>query len=188
VIKTIRGLYRAFDDLFQGIGSVCRECREKNSYPDCQGYIWLLGEEAEKLLANNIEVAVANRRVFFINSFADGKGGLDIEQIKPPCPHYKHGKCSIRSMRPLVCRMYPLGFSKERGKMSLVLYLDCLFSQKNRTNTSFLERTLVLFERIDPALLQRLICEYQRVLDLSRFPQGKNKVLVIKSLKKNERR
>ncbi len=184
MITTLAGLYRALDKLFSDIGPVCKECQENCRYPDCHGYLWLLPEEAKRLLETGIEVVVINRKLYFINSFSDGKGGLDIEQMKPPCPYCKGGRCSIRHLRPFVCHLYPLGFSRESGKMELILYEDCLFSERNSSNREFRAEVIVLFKQIDPKFLQRITKVYKKVLDVSIFPEGPNRVSPVMALEK----
>lgn len=187
MIKTIVGLYRALDLLLEGIGQTCKECQESHIYQDCVGYVWLLPEEVKKLLSAGIEIVEVNGRIHFLNSFSDGKGGLNIEAMKPPCPHCKSNGCSIRSLRPFVCRLYPLGFSLEDGMIKLVLHEDCLFSERNKGGNRFENKAIALFRNIDHELLGKVIKVYRLVVGVSSFPDGSNKVRPIMVLWKERR-
>lgn len=182
MIKTLKGLYRVLDILFRGIDRVCQECQGRGYYDDCRGYIWLLPEEARRLYNAGVEIVEINNRVRFLNSFSNDRGEIDVEQFKPPCPWCKSKGCSIYKMRPLVCRLYPLGFSLEDDIMCLVLYVDCLFSERRMSDPHFQEQARALLKRIDPKLLRRILRTYEKVLSISRFPQGPNKVVKIVSL------
>ena len=188
MIKTLRGLYRALDDLFGDTKALCAECQKDHRYQDCVGYVWLMREEAGKLLGVGVEVVVANRNVYFLNSFSDGKGGMDIGMMKPPCPHCRSDGCSIRNLRPLACHMYPLGFSRESGILKLVLHMDCLFSERFGNGKEFRAKAEKLFRRIDPRLLRKIISAYRKVLNVSIFPEGENKVDSLLNLQDEERR
>lgn len=184
MIKTLKGFYRAIDALLQGISKTCGQCRDDC----CFGYVWLMPEESKRLYRQGFEIVEINRRACFINSFSDGKGGIDIGQFKPPCPYCKERKCTIRTKRPLVCRMYPLGFFHDEGIIKLALYLDCLFSRKKAEDDSFKKRATALFKTIDPSLLRKIIRAYMSVLEISDFPKGPNRTLPFSYLARIEGR
>jgi len=84
--------------------------------------------------------------------------------------------------------MYPLGISRENGIMKIVLYTDCLFSERFGNGKAFRAKAAKLFRRIDPRLLRKIISTYRKVLDVSIFPEGKNKVDSLFNLQDEERR
>jgi Fe-S-cluster containining protein len=188
MIRTLRGLCRALDDLFGDTKALCAECQNSRCYQDCVGYVWLLREEVDDLLDAGVEVVVVNHNVYFLNSFSDGSGGMDVGIMKPPCPYCRSSGCSIRNLRPLACRMYPLGFSRESGMLKIVLHTDCLFSERFGGSEEFRAGVAKLFRRIDPKLLRKIISAYRKVLDVSIFPEGDNKVDSLLNLRGKERR
>lgn len=172
MIKTLRELYKELDQLFLGISKFCWQCKDY----DCQGYVWLLPQEAERLYKLGIEVLEVNNSVSFIHCFSDKGGKINVELYKPQCPYYKGRKCTIYKSRPLACRMYPLNFASEDGIIYLVLHLDCLFSRQ-KGNISFQKQAISLFKKVDLELLKKMVENYKLVYDLSKFPRQKNRYL-----------
>lgn len=178
MINTINELYSAFDNLFKGIEEDCKKCE----YSRCLGYVWLLSQEAERLIENGSGVLQINEDIFFVNSFSVTEKKIDIEQFKPKCPFLKMGRCAIYIQRPLSCRMYPLSFSICGDKLQLVLNLDCLYSRNKMNCRSFKEESLAILQGTERALLREITETYRRVHAVSKFPQGENHCIIISSL------
>jgi len=178
VINTIDKLYSAFDNLFKGIEEDCKKC----DYSRCLGYVWLLSQEAERMVDNGLEVLQINENLFFINSFPVINRKINVEQFKPQCPFLDDGRCSIYDNRPLSCRMYPLSFYIENGILQLVLHLDCLYSRHRMNCRIFKENSLAILQRVEKNLLKEIAETYRQVFAISKFPQGGNHCTVIGSL------
>ncbi len=188
--ESLRKIYIDFDVLYQGILSVCADCGDH----DCEGYVWLLPEEASALYDLNISIVEINNNTSFINSFEEVNGRLLIERPKPPCKLRHRGLCSIYTSRPLVCRMYPIGFATIQNEVSVVLHKDCQFARglKGREKELFLLKVLRTFEYTSPKLLMNIMDTYGKVDAISAFPDGSNIFEVIAPLRAlinpNERR
>lgn len=178
MIETLEQLYIAFDNLFRGIEKDCVKCK----FSRCLGYVWLLAEEAERLIENGLEVLQINENLFFVNSFPVVEGEINIEQFKPKCSFLTDGRCGIYNQRPLSCRMYPLSFYIENGILQLVLHLDCLYSRHRMNCRIFKENSLAILQRVEKNLLKEIAETYRQVFAISKFPQGGNHCTVIGSL------
>lgn len=173
MIKKLNELYKALGSLFLGISEVCQQCQDD----DCQGFIWLVPQEAERLYQDGVEILEINNNISFLQSFTEKDKKINIEQFKPPCPFCKKKRCTIYSKRPLVCRMYPLAFATENGIVYLILHLDCLFSKQKAADVLFRDRAVTLFKRLHPRLLKKIMETYRCVDSISKFPEGPNKYL-----------
>ncbi len=178
LIETLEQFYQELDLFYYGIEKYCYNCRDL----DCMGYVWLLPQEAKRLYKQGIEVLEINNNINFLHPFV-GKKKTDIEQFQPPCPWYKEKKCVIYHKRPLVCRMYPLGFVSEDDIIYLVLHLDCFYAKQKVKNNSFLEQVVEIFKRIHRLLLGKIIDTFHNVDYISKFPQGNSEYLRIISIK-----
>jgi len=173
LINTLEELYDALDSLFCGISQICQECHED----DCKGYNWLLPREMDRLYENDVEILEINKNIYFIKPRFGKQDEVNIEMIKPECPLRKNKKCTIYSVRPLVCRMYPLNFSTERDTIYLVLHLDCLYSKKKKGDVVFLSQAVELIKDLNPRLLEEIKKIHRDFNSISKFPIGKNKYL-----------
>lgn len=171
MIRKLQGLYVALNRLFNGIGDVCLNCE----FPRCQGYIWLLSEEAKRLYDRGVEILEVNDSISFINPFSESEK-IDIEKVKPTCLWYRNGRCGIYKMRPLHCRMYPLSFATKNGIIYLVLHLDCLYAKIKIKDTIFIERAKAIFRRVDRKLFRKILETYQSVDRITKFPAGGNRI------------
>jgi len=178
MIRTLHQLYTYLDELFYEIEVDCIRCE----FSRCLGYVWLLSEEAEILVDRGVEVLEVNQEIFFINSFPEEKGEIDIEKFKPKCVFLENGRCSIHMQRPLSCRMYPLSFWTEDDKLQLVLHLDCLFSKRRIRSQEFKNLSLALFGDLDRSLLGRIREAYIKVFTISKFPRGGNNFIILGTL------
>lgn len=183
MIKSLKELYDALDDLFFDISNVCKNCK----YDDCAGYIWLLQQEVSVLMKAGVEILQVNDISNFVNPF-QGKENIDIEQVKPKCPWYKNRRCTVRSNRPLVCRMYPLNFATEGDNIYLVLHMDCDYSLNNQFNEEFHKRAIALFGNITDGFFAKILKTYILVDGITKFPDGPNnykKLIKVNRLKSN---
>lgn len=170
-------LYAAFDHLYRDIGSVCAGCADH----DCEGYVWLLEEEATILYHHGIPIAEVNECLSFIHSFEEEDGHLLIDKPKPPCILRKNGLCFIYSVRPLVCRMYPVGFARHDGSLSLVLHKDCQFSRQltGAEKASFFQNVMDILRSVPTGVIRQIVQTFENVDDISSFPSGPNSIDVI---------
>lgn len=178
MINTLNELYSAFDSLFKGIEKDCDKC----GYSRCLGYVWLLPQEADRLIEEGLEVLQVNESLFFINSFPVVERKIHIEQFKPECLFLNMGCCGIYNQRPLSCRMYPLSFSIRGDKLQLVLHLDCLYSRHRMNCRVFKRSSLIIFQETEKDLLREITETYRGVSAISKFPRGENHCIVIGSL------
>ncbi|MBU4374968.1 hypothetical protein KKH38_00465 [Patescibacteria group bacterium] len=178
MINTLTELYSSFDELLDGISEICKKC----SYYDCMGYLWLLPDEAKKLLDADIELLTVNNGINFINPFKAGEE-IDIERFKPICPWFKNHLCRIRSLRPLVCRMYPLNFAAEHDNIYLVLHLDCEYAKINKGNKNFQQKATDLFRQINTQFFQQILNSYRLVNNIIKFPRGPNRYLKLANVR-----
>ena len=172
MITTLVELYAALDELLDGISDVCQNCADD----DCLGYLWLLPEEVENLYEAGVELMEVNEKMAFINPFANGDQ-IDVEKVKPPCPWCHSRRCSIRSLRPFFCRMYPVNFAAEDDHVYLVLHLDCEYARQREHDAEFHQMAIDLFRRLDPQLFSQILNTYRLVEAISKFPAGNNRYL-----------
>lgn len=181
-------LYLELNFLYRDIRSVCVACQDH----DCEGYVWLLKEEASALYDLNIPIVEINESTFFIHSFEEVDGVISIEKPKPPCRLRQNGLCSIYDSRPLVCRIYPVGLVTVSDEIMLVLHKDCKFSRdiKDEAKTVFIAQAIEILKKTPNDLLDEIMDTYRKVDAISAFPEGPNTFEVITPLRslKNERR
>lgn len=172
-------LYGAFAYLYEGIGTICAICKDH----DCEGYTWLLTEEADSLFNQGVAIVEINEGLHFLHSFEEVDGRLLIDKPKPPCKLRSNGLCTIYDSRPLVCRMYPIGFAVYNGSVQLVLHEDCQFSQElqGEKRMSFFRKVIEILQSVSPETIRRLTDEYAEIDGISSFPDGLNFYEVITS-------
>ena len=171
MITDLAELYTACDDFFGDISRYCQICK----YDDCAGYQWLLPDEVEELLNADIELLKINGEINIINPF-QGRA-INIEEVKPQCPYYQGKRCSIRPLRPFICRIYPLNFATEGGKIYLVLHLDCDYSRCRQADIYFHQQAIDLFRQIEPRFFKSILSVYCKMDAITKFPEGPNKYL-----------
>jgi len=173
-------LYREFDQLYRDIGIICAGCKDY----ECEGYVWLLAEEAETLYNQNIPIVEINEDMHFVHSFEEVDGRILIDKPKPPCILRANGLCTIYGIRPLVCRMYPVGFEYDDGLVRLVLHEDCQFARElqGEDRRSFFQAVIGIFQSVPQELIRRLNDEYAKVYGISIFPEGPNLFEAIASI------
>ncbi len=173
MIKTLNELYKAMDKLFAGISDSCEKC----DYDDCKGYIWLLPAESSKLFQAGVPILEVNEGISFISPFEEKD--IDVEKFKPDCLWCKERKCTIRKLRPLTCRMYPLNFLKKGDIIYLALHLDCLYSQSKKDDQEFKSKAIDLLKSIDQKLLNLILEVYLSYEGVTKFPFGPNRCMVL---------
>lgn len=181
-------LYLELNFLYRDIRSVCVNCQDH----DCEGYVWLLQEEASSLYDLNVPIVEINDSTFFIHSFEEINGVISIEKPKPPCRLRQNGLCSIYNSRPLVCRIYPISLSIADDEVLIVLHKDCKFSRdiKGETKTVFIAQAIKILKQLPDNLLNEIMDTFRKVNAISAFPDGPNTFEVIAPLRSltNERR
>lgn len=180
----LQWLYEQLDKLYRGIfDSVCVTCADH----DCEGYVWLLPEEADTLFEAGVSVVEINSGVQFIHSFPEEDGRIVVDRPKPPCVLREEKRCSVYDIRPLVCRMYPVGFVTHEGIVSLVLHEDCAFtrSQDEEAKTQFVQKVSSIFQNLPEELTARILQCYQDVNELSVLPDEPNTYEVIAAFGNN---
>ena len=177
----LRKLYLELDFLYRDIRSVCAICQDH----DCEGYVWLLKEEASALYDLDIPIVEINESTFFIHSFEEINGSISIEKPKPPCRLRQDGLCLIYDSRPLVCRLYPVGLVTVNKEVMLVLHKDCKFSRdiKDEAKTVFIAQIIEILEQTPSDLLDEIMDTYRKVDAISAFPEGPNTFEVITPLR-----
>lgn len=169
MIHSLSELSHRLDLLYGDITQWCDVCTDK----DCGGTVWLLPEEAEKLYEMGVPIAEINDGIFFIHSFPQAGKRIIVDQPNFPCILRKSKRCSIYSERPLVCRLYPVGFAIEQGNTFLVLYEGCLFLRELREDLPiFIEKVKRLFRDLDKELLYLLTRTYSAAESISKYPSG----------------
>ena len=165
-------LYSRFDSLYRDIHLVCSGCDDH----DCEGFVWLLKEESFLLYDMGVPIMEINDSTFFIHSFEESNGELLISKPKPPCRLRKEGFCSIYSSRPLVCRMYPVGFASVDDDILLVLHKDCKFSRSinGKAKALFIAKVIQILKEVSLDLLVEISDSFREVEKISAFPEGPN--------------
>ncbi len=178
--KDLRTLYDAFGRIYETIGMICADCKDH----DCEGYVWLLGEEAESLYELGVPIVEINKGLHFLHSFEEVDGHILIDKPKPPCRLRAEGLCTIYNSRPLVCRMYPVGFAMYEGIVQLVLHEDCQFSRElqGEKRMSFFRTVIEILRSVSPGTIRSLTDEYAEIDEISSFPDGPNSFEAIASI------
>lgn len=183
--QSLLELYVRLDALYQDIHVICRNCPDH----DCEGYVWLLEDEARLLQSCGTPIITINGHIRFIHSFEEEDGRIIVDKPKPPCRLRKNGLCSVYDSRPLVCRMYPVGLVTVEEQVMLVLHRDCKFSRElaGSEKESFIRRMLDILESASPELLDEIIQTYREVDAISAFPEGPNSYEILALLRENTR-
>lgn len=161
-ITTLSQLYQIFDRLNSECGRHCNKCNDL----DCAGYIWLLPEEAEKLLENDVDIIEVNQNTHFINSFEKSDGTIDLTQKYPKCIHQcpNTNKCLIHKNRPLTCHMYPIGPETINGQDMWICHCECEFIRyliSNNAIDDYVLNAKNILRRIDKKLYDEIIQVYK---------------------------
>lgn len=169
-ITTLKQLYSNLDLLFKDIFRYCENCREE----DCKGYIWLLPEEIKRFINRRIPIVEINKTVHFLDSFVRRNKKIDVEFIKPSCVYRNEDRrCALYSLRPLVCRFYPLDLMMLGDEIWLIIHTDCLFFQKLDKSgklNNFLVQVKGIFYNCSKLLLKYLSIEYKKVYNILKYP------------------
>lgn len=170
-------LYAEFDHLYRDIGMICASCKDH----DCEGYVWLLAEEAEMLYNHDIPIVEINDGLCFIHSFQERDGRIMVDIPKPPCSWRKNGQCTIYQIRPLVCRMYPVGLANHGSQLLLVMHQDCQFSRElsGEGRTSFFRTVISILQSVSQETIAEIANTYLKIDEISAFPDGQNSIEII---------
>jgi Fe-S-cluster containining protein len=166
-IDSIERLKAATAVALQGIGESCRAC----SFPDCQGYPWIMPEEEEGLLDAGLRLVQLNGEEgpTYLDTFRrdDATGAIVIGALSPPCPYRgADGRCTVHAARPLVCHLYPLTLEVVDGVVVWAVHTDCEFVQRKiaaERFAGFLADLRRMTERVAPDLRRRLVQTTERV-------------------------
>ncbi len=156
-IQSQRQFETELDATWAGIEADCLGCKD----PDCMGYVWLTEPDQDRFVEGQIQFVRANGPTgpCFVNSYRRTRSGaLDPSVRSPKCPHrLLTGACGIHEVRPVVCRMYPLGVEMliDEGPF-WVLHLNCAHVRR-LSQTNKLSRLKFRLER----LLDRLDTDFR---------------------------
>lgn len=185
-IETLTQLNTAFDDLYQGIESDCKECQ----YPDCMGYTWLLKEDADRLYELGVSLVQINDGPTFIHSFPTKTDGQpDVSVRRPSCSQLCDGvrRCSIHKDRPFVCHLYPIGFeTRSDGVVVWALHQDCLYARRLEERSllsDFKQQVRSIINNVSPQLLREIAETVYAVEAIYYFPEGGNSYIEIEELR-----
>lgn len=126
MIETLNELKDRLRKIFPNIQESCKKC----GYPDCRGYIYLLKEEVNDLLNDDIDVICLNKSVYLIDSFRRKENGeLDLTEFSPKCIlRCEDGRCKIHNQKPLICLSYPIIIDRyQDGKDYWVFHKLCQY-------------------------------------------------------------
>lgn len=125
-LSTVDAFKAGLADVWSSIEESCQNCSD----PDCMGYVWLMNDDAEKLMRSGRSVVRVNppRGPRFIDSYArDSRGAISVQVQSPRCPFLgTDRRCSIHDLRPLVCHLYPLSLETfPDGSIYWALHQNC---------------------------------------------------------------
>ena len=182
MINSLIELYIAFDEVYDDILPVCISCIDH----DCEGYIWILPDEESALSDVGAEIIEVNGDCGICNFINPLKSYTpsDFEQMKPKCPLRVNGLCSVYNVRPLVCRIYPVGFLRIDGEVSIILSKDCAYSRalSGKKKKQFVDNILGVFDRCSQTLYDNIVGTYSIVDGYFKYPDGPNEYEVIGKL------
>lgn len=171
-----------FNILLKDCETFCRNC----SYPDCLGFIWLLDKEREKMLNNGVDLLTVNNKVSFLNMATSNDLSTILDIEKPKCKlRCKNGKCKIQKSKPLVCKMYPISFYRDKNVFVWVLNIDCAYSQaliKSSKFESFLLNFYKLINCFSKNFYEELTNKFAEMDDLTSYPNGANNYVILKEV------
>lgn len=178
MISSLIELYARFDLLYSDIVLTCKGCSDH----DCEGYIWLLPEESYNLNEEHVSTVQLNESCLLINPFEkDNIISEDFETMKPPCPLRHNRLCFIYNSRPLVCRMYPIGFTTVDEKVQLVLFKQCKYVNEmtGQQKEQFVNNAIAILSDCSEKLYYEIVKSYSAMDALSKYPDGANEYEVL---------
>jgi Fe-S-cluster containining protein len=187
ITEWLKSLYGKFDKLYSDIfTAVCADCNDH----DCEGYVWLLSEEADMLVESGVAVVELNGNTNFIHSFPEDEGQLRLNVVKPPCVLRDEKRCSIYKIRPLVCRMYPVGIVTHEGQIVLALHEDCEYVRRMEPEqrSEFVANIQSIFSEIPAEAIDEIVESYRKVDAISHLPEGPNQYTLIGPIGNSEER
>ncbi len=186
-IQTLDELNHELDALYAPFAQTCVDCRDKC----CQGYVWLMPDEADQLVERDVPTVQINDTSSFIHSFPEGDdGSIDVTAEAPLCSQLcclQPRRCRIYADRPFSCRLYPVGFEmREDGVLVWALHLDCQISRQLEARgitDEFSRRFETILDSIAPELYAQIITTYRQVHAISTFPHGGNTYRTLKEVR-----
>jgi Fe-S-cluster containining protein len=169
-IETIGELKRAIAEVLAGISASCASC----TYPDCQGFPWVLPAEEDELLAAGIQLIQLNGPsgpTFLDTLPRDEAGDVVLGTTGPPCPYRgRDGQCTVHESRPLTCHLYPLSIELVGGLPHWAVHRDCEHVQRaigRGEYDSLLRQLAAVIARIGAGLSDSLADTLGRVATVS---------------------
>jgi Fe-S-cluster containining protein len=170
-INTIGALKQAAAVVFADISASCRSC----TYPDCQGYPWVVPAEEDELLAAGLQLVQLNGESgpIYLDTFPrDADGRLVVGAAGPTCPYRgPDGRCTVHAARPLTCHLYPLSLELVAGVPHWAVHRDCEFVQRAIRAGRFdalTDELRSIVDRIGPELGRQLALTQERTASVSR--------------------
>lgn len=152
-------------ELWPDIGDSCRGCSD----PDCMGYIWLTDTDAGLLMREGHGVVRVNPPdgPRFIDSYSrDSQGYISVQTQSPRCPFLDDDRrCSIHSIRPLVCHFYPLSLETfHDGSIVWALHRNCNHIRRIESNgelEQLIEKIVELLDSMSPTVRSEVLSSHQ---------------------------
>ena len=170
-IKTIPELKHATGMIFANISASCRSC----TFPDCQGYPWVMPAEEDDLLSAGLRLVQLNgdNGPIYLDTFPrDEQGHLVVGTAGPRCPYRAaDGRCTVHAARPLTCHLYPLSIEMVDGSPRWAVHRDCEFVQRAIGAGGFddlIGTVRSLVDSISPELRSQLAITLRCAADVSR--------------------
>jgi Fe-S-cluster containining protein len=147
-------------------------------------------EEEDALLdagGQTVQVNGDNGLIFIDSYPRDSKGNLIVGISKPRCPYLdSNKKCSVHSVRPLTCHLYPLGIETQLdGRIVWALHTDCAHVRTMK-ESGYQELLLCnlkqLLQRISSSLKEEIRIVYEKTDSIAVFPNGSNNYLVLEEI------
>lgn len=170
-ISTIDELKERIAKILHGIEDSCRSC----TYPDCQGYPWVMPEEEDRLLDAGLRLVQFNgeRGPIYLDTFPrNDDGSVRIGEAGALCPYRgADGACTVHAGRPLTCHLYPLSLEIADGVPVWAVHRDCEFVQRETRAGRFeqlLDQCRALVDRLSPELRAALATTISRAATVAR--------------------
>jgi Fe-S-cluster containining protein len=150
---------RKIDNTYQSMNEFCLKC------DCCNSYAWLMRQEVEFLLKENIKIAEVNNTGFLIDSFPKDRRGRRKVDIIPLCRYYNKNRCSCYNFRPMYCRLYPLIIKPLDNSIVFQWDLSCSFIKIiDKKKLKRLQKEIVILCENMPRNLFNSIIELYKII------------------------
>lgn len=161
MIDNIIELRKKLESFYPQITDSCKNC----NFPDCKGYIYMLEEELDQLIENDIPVLCVNNNIYLLNNFKEKNDSFDLTEISPKCKlRCQDGMCSIQNIKPLVCLFYPIIIEKYvDGKHYWSLHKQCQYYvdlKKSGQIEIIINKFNDLINSLSPELYEKIVTTY----------------------------